>query len=122
MVWEASEWDFNKKEGFTFRLLQFTMDNEGNQKKCEEVCEPWNEFCTAKLKEVMQAGRDTFAWQKQPEAQKGATFNQWLKSRHIALRPLLWEVCCDAYTRFKSRYEAAKGDKIYFGVRRFELD
>ena len=70
MVWEASEWDFNKKEGFTFRLLQFTMDNEGNQKKCEEVCEPWNEFCMAELKEVIQAGRDAFAWQKKPEALK----------------------------------------------------
>jgi len=62
MVWEASEWDFDKKEAFTFRLFQFTMDNEGNQKKCEEVCEPWNEFCTAKHKEVIQAGRDAFAW------------------------------------------------------------
>jgi len=39
-----------------------------------------------------------------------------------ALRPLLWEVCCDAYTRFKSNYEAAKGGGICFGVRRFELD
>jgi len=54
---------------------QHTLDNEGNQTKCEEVCEPWNEFCRAKLKEVMQAGRDTFAWQKHQEAQKGATFN-----------------------------------------------
>jgi len=98
------------------------LDNEGSQKKCEEVCEPWNEFCTAKLKDVMQAGRDTFAWQKQPEAQNGMTFNQWLKSRHIALRPLLWEVCCDAYTQLKSSYEATKGGKICFSVRRFELD
>jgi len=125
MVWEASEWDFNKKEGFTFRLLTFTMDTEGNQKKCEEVCEPWNEFCTAKLKEVMQAGRDAFAWQTRQntvEAQKCATLDQWLKPRHIALRPLLWEVCCDAYTRFKSSYEAAQDGKICFAVRRFELD
>ena len=52
----------------------------------------------------------------------GMDFNQWLEPRHIALRPLLWEVCCDAYTRFKSSYEAAKGGKISFGVRRFELD
>ena len=114
--------DFTDKEGFTFRLLKFTTDADGNQSKCKEVCEPWNALCAAKFKEVMQAGRDTFAWQKQPEAQKGATFNQWLKSRHIALRPLLWEVCCDVYTRFKSSYKAAKDGKICFGVCRFELD
>ena len=101
---------------------QHTLDNEGNQQKCEEVCEPWNEFCTAKLKEVIQAGCDAFAWQKKPEALKGMDFNQWLKPRHIALRPLLWEVCCDAYTRFKSSYEAAKSGNICFSVRRFELD
>ena len=52
----------------------------------------------------------------------GMAFDTWLNLRHIALRPLLWEVCCDVYTRFKSSYEAAKGDKIWFGVRRFELD
>ena len=85
MVWEASKWDFDKKEAFFFRLLQFAMDNEGNQEKCEEVCEPWNEFCTAKLKEVIQSGRDAFAWQKKPEALKGMDFNQWLKPRHFAL-------------------------------------
>jgi hypothetical protein len=63
-------------------------------------------------------------WQKKKEALKGPgmAFDTWLNLRHIALRPLLWEVCCDAYTRFKSSYEAAKGDKICFGVRRFELD
>ena len=56
MVWEASEWDFAKMEGFTLRLLKFTIDADGNRNKCEEVCEPWNVFCTAKLKEVRQAG------------------------------------------------------------------
>jgi len=48
-----------------------------------------------------EAGRDAFAWQTRQdtvEAQKTATFDQWLKPRQIALRSLLWEVCCDAYT------------------------
>ena len=67
MVWEASEWDFTKTEGSTFRLLKFTTDADGNQNKCEEACEPWNVLCTAKLKEVMQAGRDAFAWQKRED-------------------------------------------------------
>jgi len=104
MVWEAPEWDFAKKTGFTFRLLKFTIDADGNQNKCEEVCEPWNALCTAKLKEVRQAGRDAFAWQTREDSlakQKGASFDQWLKPRQITLRPLLWEVYCDAYTRFK---------------------
>jgi hypothetical protein len=73
----------------------------------------------------MQTGRDAFAWQTQQdtvEAQNGATFDQLLKPRQIALRPLLWEVCCDAYTRFKSSYEAAHGSKTCFGVCRFEFN
>ena len=51
----------------------YEKKKEGNEKKCEEVCEPWHEFCTAKLKEVLQAGRDAFAWQTRQdtvEAQK----------------------------------------------------
>ena len=40
-----------------------TFDADGNQNKSEEVCELWNALCTAKLKEVRQAGRDAFAWQ-----------------------------------------------------------
>ena len=107
------------------RTLKLTIDDDGNQNKCEEVSEPWNALCTAKLKEVRQAGRDAFAWQTREDTltkQKGATFDQWLKSRQIALRPLLWEVCCDAYTRSKSSYEAAHADKPCFGVRRFEFD
>ena len=124
-MWEAFEWDFTKKEGFTFKLLKFTTDADDNQNKCEEVCEPWISLCTAKLKEVMQAGRDAFAWQTWQdtvEAQKGATFDQWLKPRQIALRPLLWEVSCNAYTLFKSSYEAAHADKPCFTVRRFKFD
>ena len=46
--------------------------------------------------------------------QKGADFEQWLKPRQIALRPLLWEVCCNAYTRFNSSYEAAHDGKRCF--------
>ena len=95
-------------------------DDDGNQNKCEEVCEPWNSLCTAKLKEVMQVGRDTFSGQTRQdtvEAQKGATFDQWLKPRQITVRPLLWEVCCDAYTRFKSSY-----NKTCFGVRQFKFN
>jgi len=118
MVWKASEWDFTKTEGW--RFMKYTTDADGNQNKCEEVCEPWNALCTAKLKEVMQAGRDAFAWQTREDTlakQKGANFDQWLKPRQIALRPLLWKVCCDAYTRFKSSYEAAHDGKPCFGVR-----
>ena len=125
MVWEASEWDFAKKEGFTEGFLKFTMDADGNQNKCEEVCEPWNAFCTVKLNEVRQAGRDAFAEQTREDTltkQKGASFNQWLKPRQIALRPILWEVSCDTYTRFKSSYEAAHADKPCFGVRRFKFN
>jgi len=114
MVWKSSEWDFNKMEGFAFRLLKFTTDADGNQNKCEKVCEPWNTLCKAKLKKVMEAGRDAFAWQTQEDTvtkQKGADFDQWHKPIQIALRSLLWEVCCDAYTRFKSSYKAAHDDK-----------
>jgi len=32
MVWEASEWDFAKKEGCKERMLKFTIDADGNQK------------------------------------------------------------------------------------------
>jgi hypothetical protein len=49
MVWEASEWDFANKEGMKSNL-KFTIDADGNQNKCEDVSEPWNAFCTAKLK------------------------------------------------------------------------
>jgi len=125
MVWEASEWDFAKKEGCNFRFLKFTMDADGNQNKCGEVCEPWNAFCTAKLKEVRQAGRDAFAWQTREDTltqQQVATFDQWLKPRQIAPRLLLWEVSCDMYTRFKSSYEAANANKPCFGVRRLKFD
>jgi len=63
------------------RWLKFTMDADGKQNKCEEVCEPWNVFCTAKLKEVRQAGHDAlkFTWQTREDTltqQQGATFNQ----------------------------------------------
>ena len=125
MVWEASECDFAKKEGFKLRLLNFTIDDDGNQNKCDEVCEPWNALCTAKLMEIRQAGRDAFAWQTREDTltqQQGATFNQWLKLIQIVPRPLLWEVSCDAYTPFKSGYEAAHADKPCFGVRRFKFD
>jgi len=125
MVWEASECDFAKKEGFKLRLLNFTIDDDGNQNKCDEVCEPWNALCTAKLMEIRQAGRDAFAWQTREDTltkPKGASSDQWLKLRQIALRPLLWEVSCDAYTRFKSSYKAAHADKPCFGVRRFKFD
>ena len=69
-----------------------------------------------------QTGRgDTFAWQTR-EPQQGATFDQWLKPRQIALRPLLWKASCDSYTRFESSYEAAHANKPCFGVRRFKFD
>jgi len=32
MVWQASEWDFAKKEGCKERMLKFTIDADGNQK------------------------------------------------------------------------------------------
>jgi len=53
---------------------------------------------------------------------KRREFRPRLKPRQIALRPLLWEVCCDAYTRFKSSYEATHDGKRCFGVCRFEFD
>ena len=49
-------------------------------------------------------------------------FDQWLKPRQSALRPLLREVCCDVYTRFKTSYEAAHDGKPSFGVCRFKFD
>jgi len=55
-------------------------------------------------------------------ATTSATFDQWLKPRQITLRPLLWEVSCDAYTCVKSSYEAAHANKPCFGVRRFKFD
>ena len=114
-----------RTQGGPHRQQSQRQHADDNQNKCKEVCEPWNVLCTAKLKEVMQAGRDAFTWQTRKDTlakQKGATFNQWLKPRQIALRPLLWEVCCDTYTRFKSSYEAAHGGKTCCGVRQFEFN
>ena len=122
MVWKASEWDFTKTE--RKREKKSTNDADGNQNKCEEVCEPLNALCTAKLKEVVQAGRDAFAWQKREDTlakPKGADFEQWLRLRQITLRPLMWEVCCDAYTRFTSSYEAVHDGKRCFSVHQFEF-
>jgi len=48
---------------------------------------------------VIQVGRDAFTWQTREDTlakKKGANFDQWLNPRQISLRPLLWEVCCDA--------------------------
>ena len=87
--------------------------------------DPLTSILTAKLKEVRQVGRDAFAWQIREDTltqQLSATFNQWLKPRQIALKPLLREVCCDAYTRFKSSYEAAHANKPCFGVRRVKFN
>jgi len=74
---------------------------------------------------VIQVECDAFALQTREDTLaelKGANFDQWLNPRQIGLRPLLWEVCCDAYIRFTSSYEAAHDGKPCFGVRRFESD
>jgi len=39
-----------------------------------------------------------------------------MPAKKIALRPLLWEVCCDAYTHFKTNYKAAHEGRSFFGV------
>jgi len=73
----------------------------------------------------IQVERDAFACQTREDTltkQKGANFDQWLNPRQISQRPILWEVCCDEYTRFKSTYEATHDSKPCFGVRRFEFD
>jgi len=114
-----------KRRACVSKCCNFTIDADGNQNKCEEVCEPWKALCTARLKEVRQAGRDAFAWQTREGTltkQKGSSVDQWVKPRQIALRPLLWEVSCNAYTLFKSSYEAAHADKPCFTVRRFKFD
>ena len=41
------------KHQFFVKCFKFTTDADGNQNKCEEVSEPWNALCTAKLKEVV---------------------------------------------------------------------
>jgi len=55
------------------------------------------------------------------DKQKGNSFDAWLRPRQIVLTPLLWEVCCDTYKRFKTTYEAAHEDKTCFGVHQFEF-
>ena len=40
----------------------------------------------------------------------------------VALRPLMWEICCDVYTSLKATYEAVHDDKAYFKVHRFEFE
>ena len=40
-----------------------------------------------------------------------------MPAKKIALRPLLWEVCCDAYTCFKTNYEVAHEGNPSFSVR-----
>ena len=125
LVLKASKCDFAKEGGFSFEKLEFTtgaVDGCGNKHK--DSCDPYNELCTAKLKEVIQAWRDAFVWQARQETvdkQCSNSFNQWLRQRlrprQIALKPLLWEVCCDAYTCFKMTYEAAHEGQACFGVR-----
>jgi len=44
-------------------------------------------------------------------------FRAMTQTAQIALKPLLWEVCCG----FKTTYEAAHDNKAYFSVRRFEF-
>jgi len=112
LVKSAAEWDFSKKGGFEFKMPYHKSEPD-----------PWYVLCTAKLQEVIEAGRDAFAWQTRKEVvakQKGNNFDQWLKPRQIALRPLLWEVCCDSYTLFKENYEKEHNDTVCFGVRQFQ--
>ena len=35
------------------------------------------------------------------EKQCGKIFEEWLNTRSVALKPLLWKVCCDTCTIFK---------------------
>jgi len=100
------------------------IEKEGQQKKCGG--QPTMECVVHGETQGRHAGR---AWrirlatrQDTVKAKKGANFDQWLKPRQIALGPLLWEVYCDAYTRFKSSYEAVHNGKPCFSVRRFEFN
>jgi len=86
--------DFDTKMGFHFK----TNDHKDSS-------DPWNDLCTAKLNEVILSWLDTFAWQTRQdtgEKECGNSFDQWLRQLQIALRPLLWVVRCNAYTRFKA--------------------
>ena len=121
----------------------------GCQNKHKDSCDLWNKLCMAKLgsrrwlahrasskaidyflrsnksKINFKSGRDAFAWQTRQETvdkQRSNSFDQWLKPMQIALRPLLWEVCSDVYTRFKTTYKAAHEGKACVGVCRFELE
>jgi len=72
-------------------LASTTGADPGSQNKHTHACDPWNELCTAKLKEVIQSWRDAFAWQTRQETvdKQRSNFDQWLKPRQIASRPLL---------------------------------
>ena len=48
------------------------------------------------------------------------SFNDWMFTRPLALRPIYWEISSDAYTYFKMEYESELNTEI-FGVRRFQI-
>jgi len=97
-------YDFESGEGFTF---------------CASP--PFNTLSTEKLKEIVAAAKKTFKWQSSKEGQlrKEDSSKDWMSSRPLALRPIYWEISCDAYTNFKMEYEAEMNTEI-FGVRRYQ--
>jgi len=112
MVQEAVDFDFSAGRGFAFK-------NPEDKKPCEE----WNQPSTSKLKAVIATARTAYKWQSTKAGQpfQETSFKIWLDARHVALRPIYWEISSDAYSCWKKDYEALQGKEI-FGVRRYVED
>ena len=57
---------------------------------------------------------------KEGQFRREDSFNDWMFTRALALRPIYWEISSDAYTHFKMEYESELNTEI-FGMRRFQI-
>jgi len=113
MVQEAHDFEFSTGRGFAFTLTP----------EDEKPCEEWNTLSTSKLQEVIATARQAYEWQSTKEGQPflDNSFKTWLAVRHVALRPIYWEISSDAYSCWKKDYEIIQKKEI-FGVRRYVED
>ena len=84
LVWKASQCDFDKEEGFCFKM---------SDRKIHSY--PWNDLCTAKLQEVIQSRLDAFDSKVGSQARTQSTNqNATLSSNGSDRGKSLWGHCC----------------------------
>jgi len=101
----AIKYDFESEERFSFGASA-----------------PFNTLSTEKLQEVVASAKKTCKWQSsiEGEALRDESFKDWMFSRPLALRPIYWEISCNAYTKFKKEYEDEMNTEIFW-VRRYQI-